>query len=228
MVACAVQSRLRNSERRGCVHRRTTVFDCNRSRWSPFVPTAPSCCVGCCGPPKSKACVPGSMRTSPTRARVPRWRAPGGSGLVHRGLLLLAGEYALPQFHFLLSARRGSRGAHGQPLRAAVSRSHAHQGTGHPGAHALAPGPAVLQHRGRAELQLLDSGGPRAPRVHAGVCRRLAPGSLAHAALVHGRTGEVVPRRHPRRSAGHRGAARRSTASSAGRWSRGMPCASTC
>jgi len=51
---------------------------------------------------------------------------------------------------------------------------HDHMLTKEPGtrAHALAPGPALLQHHRRAELQLLDPGGPGEPRVDAGVDRR--------------------------------------------------------
>src|SRR2546430_9539644 len=65
----------------------------------------------------------------------------------------------------------------------------------HAPAQALAPGPTLLQHQRTAELQLLASGGPGRPRVHAGVCRRLASRPVADAALIHGDDIRHAPRR---------------------------------
>ena len=72
-------------------------------------------------------------------------------------------------------------------------------------AHALAPGPALLQ-RGRAhELQHVDAGGSGRARGHAGVRGGLAPGALADAAHLPGQPGQVVSGRQPGGSARHRG-----------------------
>ena len=76
--------------------------------------------------------------------------------------------------------------------RAAVSRSHADQGTRNAPAHAVAPGPAVLQRRWPPERQHVDSGRSGAAPLHARTGRRLASRPVADAAYVHGSPGEVV------------------------------------
>ena len=98
----------------------------------------------------------------------------------------------------------------------------------HPPADAVAPGPALLQHRRPAEHQLLDPGRSGEPGFHPGIRRGFASWALAHAALLHGLPGEVVSRGNARRSAGHRGQPRRIFRFSAGNSSRAMPYAFTC
>ena len=70
--------------------------------------------------------------------------------------------------------------------RSSLPRSHADQGARHAPADAVAPGPALLQHRRHAECELLDPRRSGEPRIHPGIRCRLAPRTLADAALVHG------------------------------------------
>ena len=95
-----------------------------------------------------------------------------------------------------------------------------------PAADAVAPGSAVLQRRRPPDVQHVDAGRSGAARGDARVRRRLAPGPVADAALVHGRPGRWFPE-------GSLGElpeieADRARRSSAGRSSPATPCSSTC
>ncbi len=147
---------------------------------------------------------------------------------VRRGLLQLAAAAGDRALHPRVRRRRHRRRADGLADRAAVPRPRAGQGARHPPAHAVAPGPAVLQHRRPAERQHVVPRRPGASRVDAAVRRRLAPWRVVHAPDVPRRPGEVVPRRHARRAARHRRPPRRLHRSSAGSWSPATPCSSTC
>ena len=109
IVACAVQSRLRNSERRGCALDARpfstaaaaggVLSDRRRARAAELL-----------GPPKSSACVPGSMQNlahpSP-RAKVAS--SPEDPGWFLEDFCCWQENAALPAFHLLFSARGGSR-----------------------------------------------------------------------------------------------------------------------
>ena len=95
---------------------------------------------------------------------------------VHRGLLQLA---AASRRWSGSSAQSGARAIAAELMgaddRAAVPRPRARQGARHPPAHAVAPGPAVLQRRRPPERSACGSPSTRSPRVDARVRRRLAP-----------------------------------------------------
>jgi hypothetical protein len=97
-------------------------------------------------------------RAQPTRQGRQPARRPG---LLHRGFLLLGRQRRLPRRDLRLAPGRRRGPPDAQPARAPVPRPHADQGARHPPAHALAPGPALLQHRRPAERQLLDPGRSR-------------------------------------------------------------------
>ena len=123
---------------------------------------------------------------------------------VRRGLLQLAAAPGDRAVRPGVRRRRHRRRADGRRHGPAVPRPRAGQGARHPPAHAVAPGPAVLQRRRPAERQHVVPRRSGAPRVDAGVRRRLAPRRVVHAALVPRRPGEVVPGRHARRAARRR------------------------
>ena len=76
---------------------------------------------------------------------------------------------------------------------AVLPRPRARQGAGHDAATPVAPGSALLQRRGRADVLGVAAGRPGLARGDARVRRRLAPRPVADAAHVHGQPGEVVP-----------------------------------
>ena len=132
---------------------------------------------------------------------------------------------------FIFESALGEAGAPADAQRSA-RLYHDHMLTKEPGtraAHALAPGPAVLQHQRAAELQLLDSGRPGAA-----ASRR----SSSSPARTSGRGSCRAPSWTRRRSGFPKGAspicrtsrptAARIAASSAGPSSPAMPCAFTC
>ena len=128
---------------------------------------------------------------------------------VHRGLLQLAAPAGDRALHRRVRRGRDRRRADGLADRAPVPRPRAGQGAGHPPAHAVAPGPAVLQHRRPPERQHVVPRRPGAARVDAAVRRRLPPRRVVHAPDVPRRPGQVVPRGHARRAARHRRPPRR-------------------
>ena len=144
-------------------------------------------------------------RAQPTRQGRQPARRPG---LLHRGFLLLGRQRRLPRRDLRLAPGRRRGPPDAQPARAPVPRPHADQGARHPPKDALAPGPALLQHRRPPERELLDPGRSRAAPLHAGIRRRLAPGPVADAAQLHGPPGQMGPRRQPGRPARHRRRAR--------------------
>ena len=176
-----------------------------RASWPPSGATARSACASCSRPPRWRCCATASTPTSPRRARAPSSPA-GPTTPASSSRTSATGSTTRPTAASIFDSPLAA--AAGALMRsAAVRLYHDHMLTKEPGtraAHAVAPGPAVLQRRRPAERQHLDAGRPGAPPLDARVRRRLAPRPVADAAHLHGPAGEVVPRRQPGRPARHR------------------------
>ena len=149
-------------------------------------------------------------RSKPRRLESARHRRQHAerSGALRRGLLQLAGQCALPPLYLRLAPGRNRREAHAQQHRAPVPRPYADQGTQDPAGHPVASRSALLQHRGPAKREFLDSGRSCEPRIHAATRGGNAFGTVADAAHLHGRRSEVVSGRFAGRSARYRRVAR--------------------
>ena len=141
-----------------------------------------------------------STRCSPTRARWPWWpaepmtraRSPRTSAAGRRSRDRAAG----PAFAGPADRRHADGHAAGPPL----PRSRPGEGGRDQAAHALAPGPAVLQRR-RPRRERLDPGGPGARGRVPGAGGHVTPRPVADAAHVPARGGALVPRGKPGRTA---------------------------
>ena len=172
--------------------------------------TAPCACAARSRPTRSRWSSAASSATWPSRASVLSSPVATTTRALLRGLLQLE---RIAEFEQVIRELAGAPPIAGELMGAQrVRLFHDHvlvKEAGHAAAHAVAPGPAVLQRRRHADVQRVDPGRSGAARVDARVRRRLAPRPVADAAHVHGRRGEVVPGGHARGSARHRGRPRR-------------------
>lgn len=99
---------------------------------------------------------------------------------------------AYREFIFHSAAPAICRGAVGERDYTALPRSFASEGAEYPATHALASGPALLQHHRSRQRQHVDSCRSCFSGVEAGVCCGLASWPVVDAAYVHGQSGEVV------------------------------------
>ncbi len=120
---------------------------------------------------------------------------------VHRGLLQLGPAPRDGAVHPRIARRGDRRRTHRLRFDPALPRPCVGQGARHEAADTVAPGPAVLQRRRRAERQHVVPGRSGRSLGDPGVRRRHPPRPVVHAAHVPRRPGQVVPRRQPRRAA---------------------------